>query len=189
MRTCRRCNGIYSDEFFISHSRSRAAARERYKDKICIGCQQHERDTQKRASRPREKARRTIRTHAEKYILSGTVKTKEEFTNRFGWDVDQIAHDISHAFKNGCQYCHELFSSMGNGLSDVTLDIINPEGLPYYTTNTKWVCGTCNRAKQRKSPEEWGERMRNMDLWKRQIEKLKVHQYSGLPIFDHIKIK
>ena len=186
MRTCRKCNGEYSDRFFQHHrDLVRAAARTK-KELTCIGCQQYDRDTKKRANRPREKARRTIRTHAEKYILSGEVKTKEEFIDRFGWDIDQIAHDIDHSSKNGCSYCFEMFSEMANGFSDITLDIVNPEGLPYYRTNTMWVCGTCNRAKQRKSPEEWGERMHDMDLWKKRQEKLNCNPYAGLPIFDSL---
>ncbi len=186
MRACRKCNGEYSDRFFQAHKNLQRAAAS-YKDLICIGCQQSDRDTKKRASRPREKARRTIRTHAEKYVRLGIAKTTEEFIDRFGWDIDLIAHQIDHAYQNGCAYCHEMFSEMGNGLADVTLDIINPEALPFYNTNTKWVCGTCNRAKKRKSPNEWEERIYDMKLWEKQQKKLNLNPYAGLPIFEDLE--
>lgn len=181
MRTCRRCNETYSDSFFQIKEKARAAAAAR-RSLVCRGCQQHARDTKKRANRSREKARRTIRTHAEKYIRLGIVKTAEEFIKRFSWDIDQIAHDIDHAYQNGCKYCYVFFLEMDMGLAYLTLDIINPKLLPFYKTNTKWVCGTCNRNKSEKSPEKWEEDMYNMKRWKVQQEKLKLNPYEKMPL-------
>ncbi len=193
MRTCKRCNGEFSDSFFKSlvyekTSDSRCYQKKyEYKRLVCEGCFQKDRTTAKRTNRPKEKARRTIRSHVEKYIKLGAVENTEEFIERFSWYIDQIAHDIEHAYKNGCAYCHELFSGMGNGLVDVTLDIINPKEPPYYKTNTKWVCNTCNNAKKGKSPQEWEERMYSYKLWKKQQEKLNHNPYAGLPMFDMLQ--
>jgi hypothetical protein len=185
MRKCRKCNGEYSEGFFVGHDNSQRAGAS-YKDKVCIGCQQSARDKAKRHNRPREKARRTIRSHSDKYIKLGEVKTQDEFIDMFGWDIDQMAHDISHAFTNSCPYCLESFKDMGNGLADVTLDVIDSKELPWYKTNTKWVCGTCNNAKKTKSRQLWEERMRDYQKWNEQREKLNHNPYAGLPIFDSV---
>lgn len=181
MKTCKRCGQTYSDVFFCLESygfRQRKA--------VCIGCQLDERTTKKRTNRPREKARRTLRHHAEKYILLGEASSKNDFAKRYGWDLDQMAHDIKHAAGNGCPYCHEMFSEMGNGLSDITLDILNPELAPYYTTNTRWACATCNQAKRRLSPETWGEFLQQMKMWTNWNDKAQTNPYAGLPLLEGI---
>lgn len=149
MRTCRRCGVTYGDRFFYHH---KSGARKRI-EPVCIGCQQHARDTKKRANRPRQKAKWAIGNYVRKYIKLGTVKTAEEFIKRFGWDLDQITHDIEHAYQNGCTYCHESISEMGNGLSGVTLDVVDPEALPIYGTNTNWVCRSCNSPEKLNPPK------------------------------------
>jgi hypothetical protein len=123
---------------------------------VCIGCLQTERDNLKRYNRPKAKARNTFYRHADKFIKEGLAGSREDFAQRFDWSVKQMAHDIEHTYKNGCPYCRQFFSEMGHGLSDLTLDIIDPEKPPYYTTNVKWVCSTCNKEKQRTPPEYWG---------------------------------
>lgn len=173
MMTCKRCGGTYSENFFYKNTRRNICGshgfHKIYKsaETVCVGCQQYERDSRKWENRPREKARRTIRTHAEKYMKLGYVSSKDEFISKYGWEVGQMAHDIEHGHSNGCPYCQVPFSEMGNGLSDITLDILNPALEPYYTTNTRWACSTCNQAKKRKSPEEWGQYLQDYKEWVR----------------------
>jgi hypothetical protein len=138
-----------------------------YLRRVCRGCSQTNRDTKKRADRSVEKARLTYARHALQFIRSGIIKTKADLGRLFGWDVQQMAHDIKHDFGNGCPYCHRKFASMGHGLRDITLDIVNPGLQSYYTTNVRWVCNTCNTEKQRLSPDNWGALRQSWERWKR----------------------
>ena len=126
-----------------------------YLHAVCIGCELTERTNKKQRNRPREKARKALSRHATKYIKEGLVSSAQEFTSLFGYSVDQMAHDIEHAFQNGCPYCGRSFASMAHGLNDVTLDIIDPKRPPNYRTNTRWVCNTCNSEKQKTDADLW----------------------------------
>jgi hypothetical protein len=68
---------------------------------------------------------------------------------------------------------------MGHGLADLTLDIIDPTKDPYYSTNVKWVCATCNKEKQRTPPEHWGAKLVAWQMWREQQEKLKGDPWIG----------
>lgn len=181
MRRCSRCGGIY-DEVFFRRTRTVSAIADTYSDRrpVCIGCEQTGRDERKRQRRSLVKARNALRTHANKYILAGTVTTQSEFAERFDWDIKQMAHDIDHTASNGCQRCRRSFKSMGNGLSDVSLDIIDPKKLPYYRTNVRWICRTCNSAKSDIDPDEDGRRLEAWAKWeKRQAELAEADPNAG----------
>jgi hypothetical protein len=47
------------------------------------------------------------------------------------------------------------------------LDIQNPNLPPYYCTNTKWVCKTCNSRKGAMNPEEFEAYLQIRKLRKR----------------------
>ncbi len=87
--------------------------------------------------------------------------------DQYGWDPDRMSHEAQHVYANGCQYCGESFANMGHGLWDITLDVFDPNTPPYYPANTRWVCGTCNRAKSRTPPDEWGAKLADYARWKR----------------------
>jgi hypothetical protein len=182
-KTCKKCEQTFepAEAFFrkrndrrrltaVSHQRLHA---------VCIGCELTARTERKKTNRPREKARRTRQAHADKYIKRSVIKDRSDFAQRYGWDLDQMAHDIQHAYQNGCPYCHQMFAEMVHGLADVTLDIINPELLPYYETNVKWVCMTCNREKKKTSPDLWGAKLQCWKQWREHQEALKHDPYLG----------
>jgi len=151
-----------------------------------MGCEQQERDDRKRRNRPKAKARNTFYHHADKFIQAGKAESRREFAELYGWDIGQMSHDIEHAYGNGCPYCHQSFAEMGHGLSDVTLDIIDTEKPPYYTTNVRWVCATCNKEKQRTPPELWGAKLIAWEKWRQQQERIKNNPFCGLPLFDEM---
>jgi hypothetical protein len=166
MRRCSKCGLTFPDLFFRRAHSTRNSKWKTDRHEVCKGCEQTRRDTAKRERREVPKARNTLRSHYERYVkTSGEAITREQFASRFGWDPAKLAHDIEHAAKNGCPYCRKPFAGMGHGLADITLDIIDPGRLPYYATNTKWACSTCNKAKQRTAPEDWAQQLVCWDQW------------------------
>jgi hypothetical protein len=55
---------------------------------------------------------------------------------------------------------------MGHGRADVTVDILDPKLEPFYLTNTRLPCLTCNRAKHTMGAEQWALRRRAWDRWR-----------------------
>jgi hypothetical protein len=106
------------------------------------------------------KARSTIKHHAMRYQI-----TAAKMTEAYGWDIERVAHLLRHAYENTCIYCRRPYSSMRNGPSDVTMDIINPREAPYLETNTQPCCQTCNQSKSDSSPEMWARKLRFWREW------------------------
>lgn len=129
---------------------------------ICKGCEQERRDSAKASlqGRARMKAWNCLRSHAEHL-----GKSVAELRDTYGWIVDNMTHDILHAFENGCPYCRQPFHEMEHGLANMSLDIVRPGDAPYYGINTQWVCRTCNTEKQRTPPNEWGENLQGRRMW------------------------
>jgi hypothetical protein len=139
-------------------------------DSTCALCRQTARDEKKRANRWLPKCRKAINTHADKFVARGVASSRSEFVERFGWDLRAMAHEVEHAYTNGCPYCHQPFGKMGNGPRDITLDVIDPEQPPYYRTNCRWVCSTCNSAKARTPPRLFGARLAAAEKWRKARE-------------------
>jgi hypothetical protein len=95
-----------------------------------------------------------------------------------------MAHEAEHTYGNGCPNCSKPFAIMGHGLADITLDMNDPKAPPYYGTNTKWICQTCNRKKGKTDPAIWGAITSGWRQWEKQQEKLLRNPLSGLPLFD-----
>jgi hypothetical protein len=177
-RRCNRCGWVYPHHLveytFRLDTSSRTPHTTRRKT-ICRPCEQTGRDNRKRENRWAVKARDTIRRHAirltEARRKAGlSPVTKDELIFRYGWQPDRLAHEAEHAYKNGCNYCGGEYAAMGHGLADITLDIQDPAGPPYYLTNTKWCCQTCNRKKGALSPEEFEADRQMWAEWKRAQE-------------------
>lgn len=164
LRRCRRCGGTYSEAFFRAWG-DNGRCHQRVRP-VCIGCELTARTERKRRNRSLEKARRTLYHHADKYIRLGVATSRDDFAERFGWDVRDMAHDIDHATANGCPYCRRPFAEMEHGLADCTLDVIHPDQLPYYRSNARWCCQTCNNEKRRTAPEQWGAKLRDWEQWR-----------------------
>lgn len=131
------------------------------RNRICKPCEKTAADKRKQRDRCPKKADDTIRRHADRLNID-----KNDLIHVYGWDPKLLAHDIEFQYRNGCSYCDEPYCEMGHGLSDITLDIQDPERPPYYRTNTKWCCQTCNRKKHKMTPDEWEEELEVWRLWK-----------------------
>lgn len=168
-RTCTKCGGTYSEVFFGRDDSVKSSKRNR-----CIGCELTGRTTTKQRNRPLSKAQSAIRTHTPKLTARGFIASVDDLIKRFGWNPHEMAHDIEHAFKNGCPYCCVPFATMPHGLGDVTLDIVDPSKPPHYKTNVRWVCATCNRAKSKTPPDVWAAKLAAWAEWRR-IQEAKLN--------------
>lgn len=180
-RMCKRCCGTFSTVFFRKKTHHYMHI---MNSAICFGCETTARTEKKRRNRPLEKARSTLHRHADKYIRLKMADNRDHFAERYGWDLERVAHDIKHEHGNNCGYCYTPYREMGNGLSDVTLDIVDTDKQPFYGYNTKWVCATCNREKQKTDPTIYGAKQQAWKAWHRQQDRLKNNPESGLPLFD-----
>lgn len=181
---CSRCGVTYDESFFrrtgsVTHMHMRNKPRLTY----CIGCETTERDTEKQRDRWRSKASDALRRHADKFIDAGLISSRAELAERYGWDIDAMAHDLQHAYGNGCRYCRKPYGDMGHGLADITLDVTDPVREPFYATNTNWACQSCNRSKGRLTPEQWATRLLCWAKWTRRQVVLSMRPYVG-PLFE-----
>jgi hypothetical protein len=178
---CKRCGIEYPEAFYrISRVLNILSTR---RSLVCRGCENTAHDQAKEKDRWAVKVRSTIRNHAKKYIDRGLVQSVDEFVERFGWYVDDMKHDAEHVYKNGCHVCRRAFASMAHGLGDLTLDIVNPSEQPFYLSNTKWICRTCNREKGRTSPHLWAEMQVQWRRWEQRQIQLTSRPYIG-PLFE-----
>jgi hypothetical protein len=181
-KTCTRCGETYDVAFFRNNDRAYAPARSGSRG-VCLGCEQTARDTKKRKNRWLVKAQDTLRHHSRKFVERGIVESASVLVEHFGWDVRRMAHEAEHTYGNGCGYCGEPFSEMDHGLADITLDIVDPESPPHYGINTRWICQTCNRAKGRRPPGEWGAIRSMWEKWKRRVDSL-AHDPNHGTLFE-----
>jgi hypothetical protein len=179
---CIKCLGWYGEEFFSTHGPTNLSKSSclKYRRRRCKLCYLSGRTEEKYGpGRFRVKAQSAIGTHTPKLVRKGLIQSKRELIEKYGWNVAEMAHDIEHAFKNGCPECRELFGTMPNGLADVTLDIVDPKQPPYYGVNTRWFCMTCNRIKGQMSSEQWGAEGRWRREWRKQQERLRRNPMVG----------
>lgn len=163
-RRCFRCGTTYPPHlveaaFRTANTRGRLDASKRRC--LCRPCEQTARDERKIRNRWAVKARDVVRRHALRLGAS-----KEDLVNLYGWDVAQLSHDAKFQYHNGCNYCGHSYGDMGHGLADITLDVIDRSLPPYYRTNTKWCCQTCNRKKGDRGPAWFEADLQVFQVWK-----------------------
>lgn len=175
--TCKACSiTYYGEEIPLSFRRTRKNfskyTSRNYILSTCNNCYQDKRDEEKAAridplARWKVKARNTRRNHAKSLGIPEDVLEKS-----YGWNLDIMAHEAAHLYGNGCSECHKPFKEMNDGLGGmaiITLDIRERSLPPDYSSNTFWICITCNRAKGTMSMREWTTKKR---LWRERPYKL-----------------
>lgn len=155
--TCVRCGTVYPPHLVEWAFRAHRAGL--YRKRLCEVCAQTAR--RKHRNPWVIKAHSVMRNHADRRGID-----KDELVAVYGWDPQRLALDAEHQYAGGCNYCGELYAGMGHGLADITLDIQDPTRHPYYCTNTKWCCQTCNRDKGAMSPEAFEARRQVLNHWK-----------------------
>jgi hypothetical protein len=179
---CKECKQLLPEKFFPIRTVGNSGLytnQKIYRDKRCMGCRDKATDEKNARNRFVKKAYNTLYGHAQKAIDAGFAKSLDEFRALYGWDVQQIAHDMAHAYKNGCPICHKSYKSMAHGYKDLTLDIIDPRKLPYYGVNTQLICSTDNTRKQRTDPADYGEVMLGWRIWEEHQNELEEDEWAG----------
>jgi hypothetical protein len=100
----------------------------------------------------------------------------DDFTKRFGWDVERLIADIHDAASRPCHYCAGPIAS----LAECSLDITDPERPPHYRSNTRWICRWCNREKARWEASRWEEKLTDWAKWRRRHS----DSLMGMPLFE-----
>lgn len=178
-RICTRCGVQYPPDLVAAAFRMHRAGLDISRPTrkwICRPCEQTQRDERKRQNRWPTKIRDVIRRHAQRLDV-----TRDYLVTVCGWAPDRLMHDGEFQYGNGCNYCGHPYREMGHGLKDITLDIVDRSKPPYYRTNTRWCCQTCNSKKGDRGPEFFEADRQVYERWQRQ-KKLPA-QERGL-LFD-----
>jgi hypothetical protein len=181
-KRCASCGGTYYLAFFArshntkeTHSAKPEAQQHRNR---CIGCEARTKRKSSIDRNLRMKAIATRRRHGLRLKDRGMIKRPDDLEEVYGWSLDRMINDIRRIIADGCPYCQMLVNVTELGLGNVSLDIINPDKRPHYSTNVNWCCIRCNSEKQQISSDVWGERLSMWDLWRRNQERLKVNPES-----------
>lgn len=181
-RRCAKCGETYTEEFFRQTRCGKYEGHKSLRRPVCRGCELTARTEAKERNRFVIKAATAITHHAHTMVRQGKIASRRDLVEVYGWNQQQMAHDIEHAYGNGCPYCRRPFKSMPDGLGGlggVTLDIIDPSLPPYYRTNARWVCMTCNREKNRLAPDQFETNLQCWQRWERRREGLEKDPWLG----------
>jgi hypothetical protein len=185
-KRCRRCGYIGDEEAFFRQNKTKITRAgpsfgQVYlaKHSLCIGCELTERNDPTPEARALRKARSSIQHHAEKYNMPA-----QNFAARYCWEAERMARDVLHTLENSCVYCWFPYSAMGHGLDDITFDIVDRTKEPYYHTNVRCCCRTCNAEKSTILPELWARRLIEWRNWRKWMDRIGIEPTFGLPLFD-----
>lgn len=178
-RQCKECKQWLPERFFPANQKTGLVYKSGWRQRTCMGCRDKIADARKAQNRFIKKAKNAIYNHGQKAIEAGLARNLDEFRALYGWDVQQMAHDMAHAYENGCPICHGSYKEMGHGLRDLTIDIINPIRPPHYGINTQYICSTDNTRKQRTDPADYGEVMLGWRLWEAHQQQLNQDEWAG----------
>ena len=147
-KRCTSCGGEYLLEFFRTASRSGESSGPRYRTQRhwerCIGCESLRKRDEPIRQRLRKKAMATRRRHGAKLKELGLIKDENDLERMYGWSLDRMIDDIERVSEKGCPYCLQYVNGKEHGNLSITLDILNADQAPHYSTNVTWCCSRCN---------------------------------------------
>ena len=175
---CTGCDDWYDEDFFHHRGGNVYVARKALR---CKTCEHRRRDKIKQRNRWLVKAQNSLNHHAKKFIQSKIISSRQELIDRFGWDCHRIAHDMAHAYANSCEGCNKPYAGMPNGVESIELDIFDPEQPPFYTSNVRFKCQTCNREKGDMNPHDYARHRLN---WERAERRFADKQNGKRTLFE-----
>jgi hypothetical protein len=162
-KRCIACGGTYYLTFFGRRANIKGNIGLKRETRLhrnrCIGCEAGKERKDSIDRNLRRKAVATRRRHAEKLKAVEVIKNLSDLEELYGWALDRMIEDIKRVVVDGCPYCLLSVNVAELGFGNITLDIINPDKRPHYSTNVRWCCTRCNSEKQRVSSEVWGDRL------------------------------
>ena len=191
-KRCTSCGGDDLLEFFrpgksTNGNPSLNLGTQCYRDR-CLGCEALRKHGEPLDQRLRRKAIAARRRHGIKLKVIGRIKDENDLEEVYGWSLDRMVDDIERIKEKGCPYCMQPVDTDGQGLGIITLDILNTDQAPHYSTNVIWCCSSCNSEKQRTSPEIWGARQSMWRRWRLNQIRLGADQEAfGFLQFDNNK--
>ena len=177
-KRCKKCGLVLPLVCFVSNNLVKRIS-PNYTRAVCLQCETTARTEEKIKNRPRVKARTTLNRHAKKWVKDGIIKNRIDLTEIYGWDVEQMAHDITHAYEGACPSCHRLFKKLPNGLGEVSLDHYDRAQPPFYRHNIRWICRTCNQAKGERPPQVYALIQLGWDIWEKHHCMLAEDSWTG----------
>jgi hypothetical protein len=167
-KRCMTCGGEYLLDFFRLNagpngSSSPNPRTERYRDR-CIGCDAIRKRTEPLERRLRRKAIAARRRHGARFKELGVIKDELDLEEVYGWSVKEMMSDISRLIDKGCPYCLQPVDTSESDFGVITIDVVNVDQAPHYSTNVRWCCSRCNSEKQRTPADVWAARQ---SMWKR----------------------
>jgi hypothetical protein len=170
-KRCSSCGASYLLDFYrrrqkANGSRLLMSESDLYRDR-CIGCETSRKRSELMHRRLRRKAVEARRRHGAKFKELGKIKNEDDLEETFGWSIDRMIEDIKRIIIDGCPYCWQPVDIVERGLRVITIDIVNTDHGPHYSTNIRWCCEKCNSEKQNLSPAVWGARRSMWELWYR----------------------
>jgi hypothetical protein len=175
-KRCIACGGKYLLEFFrLNASTNRIPGLKfealRYRDR-CLGCDAIRKRQETMGHRLRRKATTARRRHGARLKELGLIKNENDLDEVYGWSLDQMIGDIARVIEHGCPYCLQMVDVAEHGLGAVTVDILDVDQSPHYSTNVRWCCMRCNSEKQRTPTAVWGARKSMWALWRMNLDRL-----------------
>lgn len=152
-------------EFRIKRRRTirRSATPIAYRSKVCKDCEHDARRTRKSTKLFERTFNQRRRNHAARWGYS------IEQLIEMGWDTARRAMEMQESFEHGyCPLCIErtdgqvkvhFFRESSLGLSDLSIDRIDPTKPPIWPGNIQWVHKTCNQRKHGKDPILHGQHL------------------------------
>lgn len=190
-KRCTSCGGDYLLDFFRHRAnpkgnRALTPDAQRYRDR-CIGCEAIRKRKELIDQRLRSKAITARRRHGVSLKKLGRIKEQDELEEVYGWTLDLMIDDIKRVMVKGCPYCLQQVSIAEKGLGIITLDILDVDQSPHYSTNVRWCCARCNSEKQQTPPDIWGARQSMWNRWRLNQIRLGTNPeaFGFLPFKDH----
>jgi hypothetical protein len=152
-KRCASCGGSYLLGFFRLEA-------------SCIGCEAIRKRSELIDDRLRRKAIATRSRHGAKLRGLGLLSDEGDLEKLYGWSTDRMVEDIQRVRQNGCPYCLQPVDTAEHGLGVITLDVLDADKPPHYSTNVQWCCASCNSEKQQIPAETWGARQSMWNLWR-----------------------
>jgi hypothetical protein len=147
---CTNCGGNYLLDFCRragTNGRQGLKPEEQFYRDRCIGCEAVRKRGELIDQRLRRKAITTRRRHGANLKELGRIKDKGDLEEVFGWSLDRMISDIQRIMDKGCPYCLQPVNTADEGFGIITLDILNADQAPHYSTNVVWCCARCNSRK------------------------------------------